>query len=276
LHNQIPRRVEAFIGETVHVARKICGDHFLSLYLFGGLVYGEFKETSDVDLLFILDEECSEETKTKLEKALETVEIKDGFLKTDKENALFYIFAYRTALFKSHFVVRLKSLKEMNLKRLFIEGRGFDLRFGMTLFPLGPSRLVIRNVLAGGIIVYGDDVINTIAMPKPSPSDFNKSLVMSLFMSVFGALFSFMSRSGTRFSLEAFKWYIINAHSFLIDKPSNVKLAESFIRSRVGQIIFLSRFSRLRKDYSRDLVFAVFCPLCIIYLHFKLLRTITR
>jgi predicted nucleotidyltransferase len=276
LRNQIPSRVEAFIEETVHTARKICGDHFLSLYLFGGLVYGEFKETSDVDLLFIIDDKCSDEIKSKLEKALETVEIRHGFLKTDKENALFCIFAYRTALFKSHFVVRLKSLREMNFKSLFIEGKGFDLPFGTTLFPIGPSRLVIRNILAGGRIVYGIDVINTIAMPKLSSSDFNKSLVMSLFMSMFGVLFSFISKSGTRFSLEAFKWYIINAHSFLTNEPSNARLAESFIRLQVGQRIFLLRFSELRKNYSRDLVFALFCPLYIIHLHSKLIRNIAR
>jgi len=266
---KIPNTVEVFIDKAIDHAKQICGNYLLSVYLFGGLAHGEFsREVSDVDLLFIIDDTCPDEIKQRLEKNLEELEIRHGFLKGDEENILFSIFASRTALFKSHFILKLRSLKNMDFQTMFEEGKGFDLPLGKILFPLAPSRLVIRNVLTGSKILYGNDIIKTLDLFSPNWTDFNKSLFVSMCMSIFGILFSLIAKSGTRFSLEAFKWYIINSHSFIKGKPSSVKIAEVYIRSKCAYgWIVIDRFSKLRKHYSRDLVFSLISPLYIVCIH---------
>ena len=212
-HPRDTHLVESFIGEAITNAKNICGKYLSSIQIFGGLVKDQFcRGVSDVDLMFIVADDCPLETVRELENRLKELEIKYGFL--NPNNVLPYTFASRTALFKSHFVLRTGNLKNMNFQALFKEGGGFDLPFGSILFPFAPTRLVIRNVLLGCKTLYGDRIIDALNLPMPSFLDFNKSFIVSLSISIFGAFASIISTAGTRFSLEAMKWHILNTYAY--------------------------------------------------------------
>jgi len=270
----VPDEIQNYIKKVIEYSKKICGEYLLSIYLFGGLTKGYFvKEVSDVDLLFVVSDACPLGIIKKLDKTLEHLEVKHGLLNIS-DNFLYLIFASRTAMFKSHFILRLGSLKRMDFQAMFLEGKGFELPLGKFLFPLTPSRLVIRNLLRGRCLLYGHDVIEDANLPLPSISDFNKSFVVSLILSIFGIISSFISRVGTKFSLEGFKWYILNAFSILENQTPYVPSAIKYIRSKCPTIssFAVERFEKLRKKYHQDIIFRFITPLCLITLHITLLK----
>ncbi|UCB60830.1 MAG: nucleotidyltransferase domain-containing protein [Candidatus Bathyarchaeota archaeon] len=273
----MPKTVELFTERAISRAKEICGKHLVSIYLFGGLASGEFTDdASDVDLLFIIDDRCPQEKKGKLEQALRSLEAKHGFLRLGQESPIFSIFASRTALFKSHFILRLQSLKNMDYVSMFYEGKGFDLPLGRILFPFAPSKLVIRNILTNAKILHGIDSIEALSPPSPSWSELNKAFLASLLMSIFGIFLSFITKSGSRFSMEAFKWYILNTHSFFKGSSSSVKKACTFFRTSFFHTwIITSRFCKLRKCYSRSFTFNFIVPFYITLFHMISSRSLT-
>jgi predicted nucleotidyltransferase len=58
-------------------AMTMCGQHLIAIYIFGGVAKGYFsKDVSDVDLLFIVSDDCSEEVVNMLENRLIHLEAK--------------------------------------------------------------------------------------------------------------------------------------------------------------------------------------------------------
>ena len=228
-------------------------------------------EVSDVDLLFIVTDDCPSETVKELEDNLINLEIKYEFPKFARHNQLLHIFALRTALFKSHFILRLRSIRKMDLYALFKEGKGFDFPFCRLLFPLAPAKLVIQNVLLGRRILYGKDTIEEDLL-SPTLLDFHKSFILSFAISIFGVMTSFFSRIGTFFSLEAVKWHVLNSHSLLENKVTDLKSAIQYIiaKDSLFSPLIMSNFLKLRKKYSRDLFFSFLTPLYLLYIHFIL------
>jgi len=278
---QMPEFVKTFMREAVSLARQTCGDQLLAVYLFGGLARREFSaEASDVDMLFILVDGCPIQKRRRLEQALQSLEIKYGLLRIGKENSLFCVFACKTALFKSHFILSSKSLREMDFKSMITEGKGFDVFPGSFLFSLAPSRLVIRNVLVGSELLYGKDFVSELVLPSPTLLDLNKALLVSLGISAIGIVSSLITKSGTRFSLEGFKWYILNACSFMTCRPSSVRLAQNYLRHYFPRSwVIINRFAQLRRVYSRDMIFSLANPFYILSAHlilFNALRTSAR
>lgn len=270
----VPHEIQNYIKKVIEYSKKICGEHLLSIYLFGGLAKGYFiKGVSDVDLLFIVSDTCPLSIIKKLERTLERLEVKHGLLNIN-DNFLYFIFASRTAMFKSHFILRLGSFKKMDFQAMFLEGKGFELPLGNFLFPLAPSRLVIRNLLRGRYLLYGHDVIKDVNLPLPSISDFNKSFVVSLSLSMFGIISSLISRVGTKFSLEGFKWYILNAFSILENQTPYVPSAIKYIRLKCPplSLFVVERFEKLRKKCCQDIIFCFIAPLCLLILHIILLK----
>jgi predicted nucleotidyltransferase len=213
-----PDEVRDYIKKIIEHSKKICGEHLLSIYLFGGLTKGYFdKEVSDVDLLFIVSDNCPLEVVAKLEKTLEYLEVKHRLINIS--NTLNFIFATKTAMFKSHFILQLGSLRKMDFQAMFHQGKGFELPLGKLLFYISPSKLVIRNLILECSLVYGHDVIKDVKPPMATIFDLHKSLLVGIGLSILGVVSSFITKAGTKFTYEGFKWYVLNAYYF--EKKSN-------------------------------------------------------
>jgi len=267
------QKATAFMKEATSSAKSICGRHLCSIYLFGGLAKGQFsKDMSDVDLLFIVTDDCPPEVVKELEHKLINLEIEYEFLKRNSWDKLLYIFALRTALFRSHFILRQGSLRSMNLYALFKEGRGFDFSFGRLLFPFAPAKLVIRNILSGRKILFGNDLIQTCNLPSPTFLDFHRSFIVALAISIFGVVASIIFCTGTFFSIEAIKWYILNIYAVLEHKIPDIRSATQYVvtkEPRFSSLVF-RKFLELRENYSRDVIFSFISPLYLLYIHLTL------
>jgi len=249
---------------------KICDYHLIAVYLFGGVAKGHFsRDVSDVDLLFIIRDDCSDEIVSILENRLEDLEFKYGILQMDSTDLLYY--AFQTALFKSHYILRLRDLKEMDFCAMFLERKGLSFlkRNIKLLKSLTPSKLMIRNILKEAKILVGQDVVKQMTIQPTTSTEIINIFMTSWIVSMFGFISSIFSRSSTRFSLEAMKWYIHNIYSILNDKTTTVNQAINYALSKhfLPKSFVIEKFLKLRQTYSYDLVFCAITPLYLLITH---------
>jgi len=269
MSKKVPPNVYAFIANALNLATNMFQRDLLSVYIFGGIAKGDYcKETSDVDLLFIVSDYCSEEIIDEFEKKMEKLELESGILPT-KYDSLFYAFACRTAFFKSHFTVRAKSLANLDYVAMFFESRASQLTFSKILSRimlfLCPYKLVIRNMFAEARLLLGQDLIKDASFPQVMEKEVIKVFVMSLFISIFGAISSLFSKSSTRFSLEAMKWYILNIYSIFHNKAASVRSSLEFVvKNDILSKSIISKFTKLRAEYSYDFIFNALLPIYLI------------
>ncbi len=254
---------QAYIKRVIERSLDICKDGLRSVVLFGSAASAQFEEgVSDIDLILVVADDIENQVIAKLEATLQRLEAAHGPLKN--RSHFLNVFASRTALFKSHFIVRQSTLALLEMRRLFWEAEGFSLAFGRFLLPLAPSGLVVRNMLTSGLVVYGENVL-----PRPSSinlesSTFARFFLVSLVMSVFGALSTLLFSDGTMFSLESAKWYFLNRTSYTAGRNVSVQEAVRFMQGSAPRL-FLQRFLELRQSYHRSLAFSLACPLFLMY-----------
>jgi predicted nucleotidyltransferase len=281
ISEKVSPHVQAFVVNALNLAMSTFHRDLLSVYVFGGVAKGDYcKETSDVDLLFIVSDYCSEGTIEEFEKKMERLELENGILPT-KYGLLFYAFACRTAFFKSHFTVRSRNLVDLDYAAMFLEGKAFKLTFSKILnkimLPLCPSRLVIKNMLAEARLFYGQDLIKGICFPQAMEKEVVKVFIMSWFISIFGAISSLFSKSSTRFSLEAMKWYILNVYSVFHNKTTTVNSSLEFVtKVSIFSKSIISKFAKLRTECSYDLIFNILLPFSLITAHSRLIHRLRQ
>ena len=274
---------QAFVEKALDLARNVFQQDLISVYVFGGVARGEFcTKTSDVDLLFIVSDECPNETIDRFEGKMEKLEIKQGILPTESVDLLYYAFAYKTLFFKSHFTLRLSGLKSLDFHAMFSEGKSFKLAFWKILsrvvFPLAPTRLIIRNMLKGAKLLTGQDLLSQKVLPQTTRSETIKIFIMSWLISIFGIVSSVFSRSSTRFSLGAMKWYLLNVYSIYHGETTTVDRSLRFALTNhfLPESFVTYRFIKLRGECSYDLFFNAILPFYLIASHFRLTRHLRK
>lgn len=252
-------RVRVYVNRVITRSVEICGARLRAVLLFGSVASGQFEEgVSDIDLILVVSDETESQVFAQLESALRQLETAYGPLKN--RGHFLNTFASRTALFKSHFIIRQSTLASLDAKKLFHEAQGFNFSLGRFLLPLAPSRLVLRNVLTSGIVVYGEKILPGPKPIYPEPSSVARNFLVSLVMSVFGALSTVFFRDGTMFSLEAAKWFFLNHNSYATGKNVSLPQAVRFIEGSAPRL-FLHSFLDLRLSYRRSVAFSFTCPL---------------
>lgn len=274
---------KAFVAKALNLAANVYQQHLISAYVFGGVAKEDFcRKTSDVDLLFIVGDSCPDEIIDQFEAKMERLEIEQRILLAETVDLLFLAFACKTLFFKSHFTLRLRSLKYLDFSVMFSEGKGFRLTFwkilGRIMLPFGPSKLVIRNMLKGAKLLTGQDLLRDLVFPQITRSETTKIFIMSWLISIFGIVSSAFSRSSTRFSLESMKWYVLNVYSLFHEEASTVDRSLRFALANglLQQSFVVDRFVCLRKDCSYDLIFNAILPIYLIVAQFRLIRSIRQ
>ena len=64
------REIEQILYQFKDEIRKVCGEKFIDLILFGSYARGDYSGDSDVDVLFIVKEELSKSEKDKIAELL--------------------------------------------------------------------------------------------------------------------------------------------------------------------------------------------------------------
>ena len=180
--------------------------------------------------------------------------------------------ASRTALFKSHFVFHKSTLETQQYSRLIEEAEAFNLSGGLHLQSLLriilPWRLVLAIVVSQSQLVFGEDTLDSYEPLVPWRTEAAKAFLVALSMSLLGLVQSLVLSDGTRLSLEATKWYLIDVNSCLKRRRMNLESSVESFRS-FGTAVFLNRFMKLRNRYYPDRLFSMYCPLYLCYLQFR-------
>jgi len=263
----IDPKVREHVQQVIQTSVTICGVHLRSVVLFGSAARGQFSEgVSDVDLILVVSDDTPNQVVRKLDTELERFEATKGPMK--HRSHFLKVFAYKTALFRSHFVVKDGALRSLDTRRLFNQAGGFSLPLGRLLFSLAPADLVLRNVLRGAVVVHGENVISSLRLPDPTYSSIVQSFLVSFALSLFGALTSVLFADGTMFSLESLKWFLLDLQSHHNNRPSGVLDAVRFAEALHPSPI-LSQFTNLRQHYARSVSFSVLCPVYLILLFLR-------
>ncbi len=263
IHLSVPPKVLAYLEVAVSESSRVCGDKLRSIILFGSLTRGEFSQSvSDVDLIFVVSDDTLPITIEKLDSALERLEFSAG--PASNRSHFLRAFASRTALFKSHFIIRYHTLLSLDARRLFEEAEGFRLPLGSLFFQLAPKDLVVSNILGGATVIWGENVLRRIPHTRP-PRSLGRVVIVSIVLSLFGAVSSLIFYDGTFFSLEAVKWFLLDTSPFSSTGPKGLKDAITRAQKR-GPSQMLQRFTSLRERYQRSVMFSLTCPFYLCYL----------
>lgn len=263
IHPKVREHVQQVIQKSV----AICGGHLRSVVLFGSAARGQFSEgVSDVDLILVVSDDTPNHVVRKLDTELERFEENQGPMK--HRSHFLKVFAYKTALFKSHFVVREGALRSLDTRRLFNQAGGSSLPLGRLLFFLAPADLVLWNVLRSAAVVHGENVISSLRLPAPTYSAIVHSFLVSFALSLFGALTSVLFADGTMFSLESLKWFLLDLQSYHNNQPLGVLDAVGFAEALHPSPI-LSQFTNLRQHYAGSVSFSLLCPAYLILLFLR-------
>ena len=260
---RIPPEFISYFEQAILASSGICGDKLRSIILFGSFAHGDLsKSVSDVDLLFVVSDDTPDATIEKLDSALKKLESSVGPARS--RSHFLWVFASRTALFKSHFIVRHGTLLSLDAGRLFEEAESFKLPFGRLFFHLAPKELVVSNILKGAVVVWGENILGNISNPDPLGS-LGRVFIVSMVLSLFGAVSSLIFYDGTFFSLEAIKWFLLDTSPRSTAGPPGLNKAITKIRGW-GPSHMLRIFIGLRERYRRSVMFSLTCPFYLCYL----------
>ncbi len=265
--------VSGFLDEVKEISRAVCGDRLVSIRQFGSVIEGQYRPgVSDIDFIVLVTDDCSLETMDALRSELARLEAQHNVAGFSKAGAVQRIIASRTALFRSHFVLHRSTLEKHQYSRLIEEAEAFDLSGGLSLGGLLriflPWRLVLANVVSQSRLVFGEDSLDNYELLVPWEAEATRAFLVALALSLLGLVHSLLSSDGTRLSLEATKWYLIDVNSCLTRKRVNLAASVEGFRS-FGVGVFLDRFMKLRNQYSSDRLFSMSCPLCLSFLQFR-------
>jgi len=265
--------VSGFLEDVEGICRMVCGDHLVSIRQFGSVIDGYYKPgISDVDFIVLVTDDCPPETMDKLRSELVRLETKHNVAGLRQVSAVQRVVASHTALFKSHFVFHRSTLETQQYSRLIGEAETFNLSGGLHLQGLLriilPWRLVLANVVSQSQLVFGQDTLDSYEPLVPWRTEAAKAFLVALSMSLLGLVQSLVSSEGTRLSLEATKWYLIDVNSCLKRRRMNLESSVETFRS-FGTAVFLDRFMKLRNRYYSDRLFSMYCPLYLCYLQFR-------
>lgn len=266
--------VSDFLEDVRSASRVVCGNRLVSIRQFGSVIDGQYNPgISDIDFIVLVTDDCSLGTMNALRIELARLEAQHNVAGFNQVGAVQRVVASRTALFKSHFVFHRSTLEKHQYSRLIEEAETFSLSGGLHLRSLLrvvlPWRLVLANVVSQSQLVWGEDRLDNYGLLVPWRTEAAKAFLVALSMSFLGLVQSLVSSDGTRLSLEATKWYLIDVNSCLMRKRINLGSSVENLRS-LGMEVFLDRFMKLRNRYSSDRLFSLCCPLYLSYLQFRL------
>ena len=164
----------------------------------------------------------------------------------------------------------------MDSSSMFSAGKGFKLlKYNTRLFDsISTSRLMMRNILKESRILCGQDVLKQMTVQPTTSTALVSIFMVSWILSIFGLISSMFSRSGTRFSVEALKWYLHNVYSTLNDETTTINQSINYALSKhlLPRPFFVEKFLEIRNTYSPNLVFCAITPLCLMITHARLNR----
>ena len=268
--------VPSFLVRVKRISHETCGDRLVSIRQFGSVLDGQYREgLSDIDVIILVSDDCHPDAMESLRRQLVQLEIDCDIAGLCTIGSFQRVIMSRTALFKLHFVLHRSALELQQYSRLFKEAEVLSLSAGSHfsgLFRLLlPWKLVLANIVSQSRLVMGSDSLGDYKPLIAWRVEAIKSFLAALAMSVIAIVLTTFSEDGTRLSLEATKWYLIDESSCLLGRRTGLTESIEYFRS-TGTGLFLRNFKRLRMSYSSDRFFAFACPIFLLWFQLMAIR----
>ncbi|MHA1208457.1 MAG: nucleotidyltransferase domain-containing protein [Candidatus Freyarchaeota archaeon] len=265
----LPLSVRRYLDRVFSLLSALLEKDLVALYVFGSVVGGECCDTSDLDLLIVLDDGTPSQLIRYVDGLLESLEAEYELVSADRSlvGRVLRAIERSTGMFVSHFLCRRSDL---------LRGR-FSKVFSTNLLMsklLAPASIVFGSVLSRKVKVYGEDILGGVTIPKPSRLTLLKSLAMNLLLSLFSLLLYPLTPRANRYEMEAAKWSILASYYFLKKTNPGLNEALKFFAELGLPKTYCERLLQLRMRYENDVRFGLSTPCYVLKIHVKALNRV--
>lgn len=261
---QLPLRVQTHLDAVVQTCAQ-AGHSLVSVVLFGSTARGGFSDVSDVDLIIVLPDDTTRETKCRLREEVARLETlhelrpatthSPGGVRARIERAVGHGL--------SCFVCTRGDLISGDVARVL------DLRPWEAPFV---DRIVFASIVASAVTVWGEDLLPRVPVPSVRRLD------------VFKALFGFSSQvllsavtfpvlpDATKYAMGALKHSLHSCFFCYHQRTATLEDEVAFFNRRLGATRTLVELLSLRRQYRRSFAFVIRCVPTLARLHLRTAR----
>jgi len=258
----LPKRAKSYVVTIFKILKENYGDRIVSMIIFGSSLTGDLCETSDCDLICVMNDETDRKEIKEIRKMARDIAYKYGFF--NKPNGFIeritHIMDNSTGMFISLFVCRRSDFINLRFSKMF-NVNGVMAKF------LAPSNLVIGTVLNRCKLIYGENLIEKVRQPKRFFIQLMKNMVLNLLVSIVSFIIYPFSPKATKYEIEALKWSMLSSYYYINGtRPSIEKICYYFINKGISKK-YIANFKKLREGFHQDIKFGLATPLKIIQVH---------
>jgi len=267
LLNNLTPKARNYIVESIglFLKNKI---NLLSVIIFGSAIRGEYhQDLSDVDMIFVINDDTTKKAKNKIGKELNELEYKLIFR---KRNASIVDAAYKlaedmTGMYLSHFVCYRKDFLDEKFSKVF----------NLNLFLckiFAPTDVVWASIIKSAKTLWGENLLDKASLSEVTRHQIRKSRWMNLVLCI-GALLTYPLHSdATKYAMEAVKWSLQTCYLCYTLKPASTEEAVSFFNQNNYRNPIFKELLELRRNYQKSLSFVRKSFRAVAYLHKKTLK----
>jgi predicted nucleotidyltransferase len=261
---QLPPRVQSYLDAVVETCAQ-AGHAVVSVVLFGSAAKGGFSTISDVDLILVLPDEATRESKRRLRDEIARLETVHGFrpaaarsarpLQARVERAVGHLFPCC--------VCTREDLISGDVARVL------DLRRWETPFV---DRIVFAGIVASAVTVWGEDLLPRIRVPPVRRLD-----IFTAFSAVSNQLMLCVMTfpvlpDATMYAMGALKHSLHSCFFCYHQRTAPLEEEVDFFNRRLGTNRSLAELLALRREYRRSFGFVINCLPTVARLHLRTAR----
>jgi len=257
-------RVQRYLDEVAQLhAVGVCS--LVSVILFGSAASGAFSQSSDVDLIIVIDNETSQEATRRLRGAVKELEIMHGLQMTaSRPQKKLERFAERAGGHAhSCFICTRADLISGDVARIF------GLRATEEIFL---ERMFLASVIVAAGTVWGEYLLSLVPLPSLRRLDVFKSLFRSTAFILFCAVGFPVLPDATKYAMGTLKHSLHSCYFCYHLRTDSLEKEVAFFNGPLGRIRTLSNLLNLRQKYHRSFAFVVRCVPTLFRLHLRTAR----
>ncbi|HWE53698.1 MAG TPA: nucleotidyltransferase domain-containing protein [Bryobacteraceae bacterium] len=249
-------RVRAYLDDVIQVR-----DDLVSVILFGSAATGGFASAvSDADLIIVVRNDSSPESRRSLRAAEGELEIRHGLSDGRKPGALESFVNRITGTAHSLFVCTRDDLLSGKPARVF------GVPAAQAVFV---DRIVIPGIVFSACTVWGEELRALIPLPQVRRLDVFKALFSLLNQALlFAELFPVLPNA-TRYAMGALKHSVHSCYFCYHGRPAALEEEVAFFQSELGPAPALVQLLLLRREYGESFKFVVRCIPAVVRLHWR-------
>jgi Nucleotidyltransferase domain len=253
----VPERVQRYLDDVA----RACGGRGrapVSLVLFGSAARGALATVSDVDLIVVMPDDTTPESRRGLREAITAIEIAHGFRPAAAPGAVQARVERAAGHLASCWVCTRSDFASADVARVL------DLKRWEA--PL-VDRILFASMMASAVTVSGVDLLSGVAVPPVRRLDILKALFISSSQLVLSANMFLFLPDATRYAMGALKHSLHSCFFCYHRRTAALEQEVAFFERRLGPTRVLHDLLSLRREYNPSFGFVMRCFPTVLRLH---------